>query len=229
MGRQALQAVLFDMDGLLIDSEPLWLESEREVVGRLGGQWSAEHQKMLVGGPIARAVDYMLEMTGSKVAPEEVLQWLLDGMVGRLRGGVELLPGADRLLDTLAADGVPCALVSSSYRPLVDAALDSVGAGRFAVTVAGDEVAGRKPAPDPYVLAARMLGVAPERCVALEDSHNGVASAEAAGCVTVAVPSVVPVEPAPTRTVVGSLRELDPRQLNALVEERRFPDSAALG
>lgn len=208
------------MDGLLVDSERLWLDTEHDVVGWLGGEWTAEHQKACVGGSIPRTTAYMLELTGADVSSEQIAEWLLDGMVQRLEAGVELLPGADELLDELAAGGVPCALVSSSYRPLVDAALRFIGADRFALTVAGNEVVGLKPAPDPYLLAARTLGAEPERCVALEDSPNGVASAEAAGCVTVAVPSVLPVEPTPTRTVVRSLKELSLRRLDALVRDR---------
>lgn len=216
----ALAAVLFDMDGLLVDSEQLWLEAEREVVHRLGGEWTAEHQKACVGGSLPRTTAYMLELTGADATPADVAQWLLDGMARLLRGGVELLAGADELLDGVAAAGVPCALVTSSYRPLADAALASIGEDRFALTVAGDEVDRLKPAPDPYLTAARKLGAEPWRSVALEDSPNGVLAAEAAGCVTVAVPSILPVERTPTRTVVGSLEELSVHRLDELVRER---------
>lgn len=215
----ALGAVLFDMDGLLLDSERIWLEAERDVVDRLGGEWGPQHQKQLVGGSVPRTTAYMLKLTGADVSPDTVARWLLDAMADRLSSRVELLPGADELLDAVAAAGVPAALVSSSYRPLVDAALQSLGADRFTLTVAGDEVDRLKPAPDPYLLAARTLGLAPRHCVALEDSPNGVASAEAAGCVTVAVPNIVPVEPGPRRTVVGSLADLDVRRLDTLVRD----------
>lgn len=226
----ALAAVLFDMDGLLLDSERLWLEAEREVVHRLGGEWTVEHQKACVGGSLPRTTAYMLELTGADAAPADVAQWLLDGMSRLLREGVELLAGADELLDGLATAGVPCALVTSSYRPLVDAALASIGRDRFALTVAGDEVDQLKPAPDPYLDAARNLGADPSRCVALEDSPNGVLSAEAAGCVTVAVPSVLPVYPASTRTVVGSLKELSVDRLDVLVRDRACgPDEQRSG
>lgn len=211
------------MDGLLVDSERLWLDTERDVVARLGGEWTAEHQKACVGGSLPRTTAYMLELTGAATPASDVAQWLLDGMATRLRGGVEVLPGADELLDEAVAAGVPCALVTSSYRLLVDAAQGSIGGGRFRLTVTGDEVEHLKPAPDPYVTAARRLGIEPRHCVALEDSPNGVASAEAAGCVTVAVPSVLPVEPTPTRTVVGSLKELDLDRLDTLV--RKGPPS----
>ncbi|WP_018656453.1 HAD family hydrolase [Actinomadura flavalba] len=211
------QAVLFDMDGLLVDSERLWLEVEEEVVARLGGTWSAEHQEALVGGSIGKAVDYMLVLTGADVPPARVAGWLLDGMADRLGASVPLMPGAKELLAEVRDAGVPAALVSSSYRRLLEPALDAIGREHFAVTVAGDEVARTKPDPEPYLTATARLGADPGRCVVLEDSPNGLAAAEAAGCVTVAVPCLLPVGPAPGRTVVGSLREVDLAMLRGLV------------
>jgi HAD superfamily hydrolase (TIGR01509 family) len=141
-------------------------------------------------------------------------------MLDLLAHGADHRPGAERLLDALVAAGVPCALVSASHRPLVDAVLASVGGDHFAVTIAGDEVERTKPFPDPYLLAADLLGADPRRCVVLEDSPTGVAAAEAAGCVVVAVPFMVPIEPAASRHVVGSLLELTPATLERLVTER---------
>ncbi|MBX6767954.1 MAG: HAD family phosphatase [Actinomadura rubrobrunea] len=212
-----LRAVLFDMDGLLIDSERLWLEVEEEVVTWLGGTWGPEHQRRLLGGSLDKAVRYMLDLTGADVPPAEVRRRMLEGMAERLDACVPLMPGAKGLLAELRDAGVPAALVSSSHRRLMEPVLDAVGREHFAVTVAGDEVARTKPDPEPYLTAAARLGVEPRRCVVLEDSPSGLASAEAAGCVTVAVPSLVPVPPAPGRTVVSSLRELDLSRLAALV------------
>ncbi|MQY08658.1 HAD family hydrolase [Actinomadura macrotermitis] len=211
-----LQAVLFDMDGLLIDSERLWLAVEHEVMARLGGEWSEEHQHDLVGGSLDRAVAYMLELSGSDVPPARVGEWLLAGMAEQLGAGVPLLPGAKELLAEVRAAGVPAALVSSSHRRLIEPVLDAIGREHFAVTVAGDEVARTKPDPEPYLTAAARLGADPRRCVVLEDSPNGLAAAEAAGCRTVAVPGVLPVPAAPGRTVVASLREVDLAFLAAL-------------
>jgi HAD superfamily hydrolase (TIGR01509 family) len=211
------QAVLFDMDGLLIDSERLWLEVEEEVVAWLGGTWSTEDQQRMLGGSLDKAVRYMLELTGADVPPAEVGRRMLDGMAERLGACVPLLPGAKELLAEVRAAGVPAALVSSSHRRLLEPVLDAVGREHFAVTVAGDEVARTKPDPEPYLTATARLGVEPRRCVALEDSPNGLAAAEAAGCVTVAVPSLLPVPPAPGRTVVASLTEVDLPRLAALV------------
>ncbi|MEU6036672.1 HAD family phosphatase [Actinomadura sp. NPDC047616] len=211
------QAVLFDMDGLLIDSERLWLEVEEEVVAWLGGTWTSEDQERMLGGSLDKAVRYMLDLTGADVPPGEVGRRMLDGMAERLGACVPLLPGAKELLAEVRAAGVPAALVSSSHRRLIEPVLDAVGREHFAVTVAGDEVARTKPDPEPYLTATARLGVEPRRCVVLEDSPNGLAAAEAAGCVTVAVPSLLPVPPAPGRTVVASLTEVDLPRLAVLV------------
>ncbi|WP_242910319.1 HAD family hydrolase [Actinomadura terrae] len=217
MTREGPQAVLFDMDGLLIDSERVWFEVESEVMARLGGTWTPAHQERLVGGSLVIAVDYMLELTGSSAPREEVGRRMLDGMVERLSAAVPLMPGAKELLTELREAGVTAALVSSSHRALIEPVLDAVGREYFALSVAGDEVSRTKPDPEPYLTAAARLRAEPARCVVLEDSPNGVAAAEAAGCVTVAVPSVLPIPPAPGRTVVASLRELDLARLSSLV------------
>ncbi|MGI8331891.1 HAD family hydrolase [Actinomadura scrupuli] len=214
---RGLQAVLFDMDGLLVDSERLWLEVEYDVAAWLGIAWGPEHQEATVGGSLDRTVAYMLRIGGPVAPPQEVGRRLLDGMAGLLSAQVPLMPGAKDLLTQVQAAGLPAALVTSTHRRLLEHALDGIGREFFAVTVAGDEVARTKPAPDPYLTAARLLEVLPARCVALEDSPTGVAAAEAAGCVTVAVPSVVAVPPAPGRTVVGSLTELDLPRLRELI------------
>lgn len=214
-----LQAVLFDMDGLLIDSERMWFEVETEVMAWLGGPWGPEHQEKMVGGSLGRAAAYMLSLVGPVASREEVERRLVEGMRERLRESAPLMPGAKELLGEVRAAGLPTALVSSSHRVLIEAVLDGVGRENFDVTVAGDEVARHKPDPEPYLTAAARLAVDPRRCVALEDSPTGVAAAEAAGCVTVAVPGVVPVPPTPGRTVVESLRDLDLAVLRGLARE----------
>nr|WP_197016434.1 HAD family phosphatase [Actinomadura viridis] len=204
------------MDGLLIDSERLWLEVETEVMTWLGGSWGPEQQEALVGGSLDVAVTYMLEMTGAGADPAEVGRRMLEGMVERLRAGVPMMPGAKELLSEVRAAGMPAALVSSSHRVLIEPVLDAIGREHFTLSVAGDEVTRTKPHPEPYLTATARLGAEPARCVVLEDSPNGLAAAEAAGCVTVAVPCLLPVAPAPGRTVVGSLHEVDLDRLAAL-------------
>ncbi|WP_264085621.1 HAD family hydrolase [Actinomadura algeriensis] len=204
------------MDGLLIDSERLWLEVESEVMAWLGGTWTPEHQERLVGGSLSIAVAYMLELTGADASPEEIGRRMLDGMHERLTACAPMMPGAKELLAELRAAGVPAALVSSSHRRLIEPVLDAVGREHFVLSVAGDEVGNTKPHPEPYLTAAGRLGADPSRCVVLEDSPNGVAAGEAAGCVVVAVPGVLPIPPAPGRTVVESLREIGLARLREL-------------
>jgi HAD superfamily hydrolase (TIGR01509 family) len=214
-----LAAVLFDMDGLLVDTEPLWLETETEVMARLGAPWSAEDQEALLGGSMERTVSYLLAKATRPVPPEAVAEWMIDGMLERVRAGrVVVRPGARELVTAVAAAGVPYALVTSSLRSFASAVLDSTGLD-FPVTVCGDDVSETKPAPDPYLMAAKLLAVEPARCVALEDSPNGVASATAAGCHVVAVPSLVPVPPAPGRVVVRALTDVSLRLLRELAAQ----------
>ena len=212
-----MDAVFFDMDGLLVDSERVWLEIETGVMARLGAAWTPEHQANLVGGSMERTVGYMLSVSGAGVPPETIREWMIDGMVARLQDGVPVMPGASELLDALRDEGVPVGLVTSSVRPIADAVLKSVGRERFDLVVTADDVTRTKPDPEPYLTAARRLGVAPARCVVLEDSPSGVAAATAAGCAVVAVPSLVPVEEAPGRLVVPSLTQVGVADLRALL------------
>jgi HAD superfamily hydrolase (TIGR01509 family) len=203
-----LAAALFDMDGLLVDTEPLWMETETEVMDRLGARWTAEDQEALLGGSMERTVGYILARAARPVPPETVEAWMIDGMLARVRAGrVVIRPGARELVTEVAASGLPYALVTSSQRSFAEAVLDATGLP-FPVTVCGEDVGETKPAPDPYLMGAKLLDADPDRCVALEDSPNGVASATAAGCRVVAVPSLVPIPPAPGRLVVGSLTEI---------------------
>ena len=217
-----MDAVLWDMDGLMIDSEPLWTRAEEELARTLGGTWDDEVKSRIVGTRLDVAVPTILTYFGVEASGERVrttAAWLLARMVELFgQDDLPLLPGVRPLLAALAGEQVPMALVSSSYRVLVDAVLAG-GVGPFAVTLAGDEVEHGKPSPDPYLQAAARLGVDVARCVVLEDSPAGVASGEAAGCAVVAVPSVpgVHLSPGPRRAVVPTLAAVTPADLRALV------------
>ena len=203
-----LAAVLFDMDGLLVDTEPLWLETETAVMARLGAPWTPEDQQALLGGSMQRTVSYLLGKATRPVPPETVARWMLDGMLDRAADGrVVVRPGARELVAEVAAAGLPSALVTSSERRFAEAVLAVTGM-TFPVTVCGEDVTATKPDPEPYLLAAKLLDADPARCVVLEDSPDGVASAAAAGCRVLAIPSLLPIPPAPGRVVVGSLREV---------------------
>lgn len=201
-------AVLFDMDGLLVDTEPLWLEAETAVMARLGAGWTTADQAQLLGGSLDNTVGYLLSKTSQPVPPLQVAQWLMSTVAELARTrGVRVQPGARELLAGVEAAGLPHALVTGSQRMFAEVVLASTGL-RFDVAVCGDDVSATKPDPEPYQLAAKLLGVEPGDCFALEDSPNGVASALAAGCRVFAVPSLVPIEPAPRLTVLRSLLEL---------------------
>jgi HAD superfamily hydrolase (TIGR01509 family) len=220
-GADGLAAVLFDMDGLLVDTEPLWFEAETEVMERLGGPWTKQDQAALLGGSMERSVGYLLARATTPAPPAAVERWLMEGMLaGAKAGRVTVLPGARELLAEVAAAGLPYALVTSSLRPFVEAVLAATGF-RFPVIVCGDDVPVTKPDPAPYQLAAKLLDVEPGRCVALEDSPNGVASATAAGCLVVAVPSFVAVPAAPGRLVVSSLTDVSLGDVRALASSIR--------
>jgi HAD superfamily hydrolase (TIGR01509 family) len=213
----ALQAVLFDMDGLLVDTEPLWFEIESEVMARLGGDWSQADQAKLVGGSLQTTLDYLLGKATRPVSRERLARWMLDGMVSRLASSqVSLRPGALGLLTEVRAAGLPHALVTSSERVIMDAVFRATGV-RFEVTVCAEDVSRIKPDPEPYLLGTKLLAADPARSVVLEDSPNGVAAAEAAGCHVIAVPNVAPVPPGPGRVIVGSLAELSVPRLRRLV------------
>jgi HAD superfamily hydrolase (TIGR01509 family) len=180
-----------------------------EVFKDLGHVLDEAWREVVVGGPMTRSAGFLIEVTGADIAVAELTVLLNEKFEERIGSGVPLMPGAERLLADLAAHGVPTALVSASHRRIIDQVLVSLGPENFGLSVAGDEVARTKPHPDPYLLAASGLGVDPTRCVVVEDTATGVASAEAAGCRVVAVPSVAPIAAAPGRTVVRSLEEVD--------------------
>ncbi len=218
-----LQAVLFDMDGLLVDTEPLWFEVEREVMARLGSGWTQADQRALVGGSMGRIVGYIMDRATKPASPGQVVSWLRGGMAELLASrAVEPMPGAIELLGQVRAAGLPYALVTSSEPIIADAVLAALADRdvRFDVVVSGADVTEPKPHPQPYLLAAGKLGVDPGCSVALEDSPNGVRSARAAGCVTVAVPGLAPITDLADVHVVSSLTEVSVSSLRALVAAR---------
>lgn len=206
-----MRAVLFDLDGLLVDTEPVWTVAEEELAAALGCSWNAELKSLIAGTRLDLSVPTILSFY--RVAPsEERVAWasrfLLERVAALFRERVPVMPGALELVDGVRAAGAATALVSSSYRVLVDAALVRLGEDRFDVTVAGDEVSRGKPDPQPYLEACARLGVRPEECVVLEDAPAGVAAGEAAGARVVAVPSVAPVAATDRRPVVERLGDV---------------------
>ncbi|MEU4657389.1 HAD family phosphatase [Streptomyces sp. NPDC023723] len=208
--------MLFDLDGTLVDTEPLLHQCLSEVLGTAGVPPGAVRPEELRGRDVAGNLARLCGLARPPLDPGELYARVSRRLLDRLRPGIAPLPGAVGLLRSLRRAGVPCALVSSSYRALVDAALPSLGDAAFAVTVAGDEVTHPKPHPEPYLVAAARLGVAPDACVAVEDSAAGLRSGRAAGCATVAVAATAePVTlavPDLTALTVARLRETTQRR-----------------
>nr|BFD85765.1 HAD family phosphatase [Streptomyces sp. Xyl84] len=213
----ALQAVLLDMDGTLVDTEGFWWDVEVEVFAALGHTLDEAWRHVVVGGPMTRSAGFLIEATGAAITLAELSVLLNEGFEDRIDRALPLMPGAARLLAELSAHEIPTALVSASHRRIIDRVLASLGPHHFALSVAGDEVARTKPHPDPYLLAASRLGADPARCAVVEDTATGVAAAEAAGCRVIAVPSIAPIAPAARRTVVSSLEEVDLPFLQSLM------------
>lgn len=205
-------AVLWDMDGTLVDTEPHWIAAEHALMRRYGATWSEEQALELVGSALPDSgrvlADHLASSVGVVLEPEDIVAELITAVVHQVTANVVWRPGALALLHALGDAGVPCALVTMSYRVLATTVADMVP-GSFAVVVAGDEVDRGKPAPDPYLRAAELLGVRAQDCVAIEDSPTGVASGEAAGCHVIACPHMVPIPAAPGRNRVASLADVD--------------------
>ena len=211
-----LAAVIFDMDGVLVDSEMLWDAAREEVTEELGGRWSERAQSDMMGMSSVEWARYMHEELGVELPPEQVNDEVVRRMEARYRERLPLIEGATEAVERMA--GRPLGLASSANRPLIDLVLELAGLGElFAATVSSEEVERGKPAPDVYLEAARRLGVAPERCAAVEDSHSGILSGRAAGMRVIAIPNRAfpPGEDALEQAdvVLGSIAELGPAAL----------------
>lgn len=211
------------MDGTLVDTEPYWIASEFELVAAHGGTWSEEHAHHLVGFDLLDGGRYIREHGNVPLEPVEIVDLLLDGVIRRITDVIPWRPGARELLSALNEAGVPCALVTMSWRNFADSVLAQLPSGSFAASITGDEVpAGRgKPQPDPYLLGAAALGLEPARCVAIEDSPTGARSALAARCGAVlGVPNVASLDQVPGLMLRDTLAGLSPDDLLALIGAR---------
>jgi HAD superfamily hydrolase (TIGR01509 family) len=217
-----MRAVLFDMDGTLVDSEKLWEVALQVLYTRLGGELTPAMREATVGGSAESLMQMVYTDLGLDPDPDEMAahsDWLHDYTADLFDGGLPWCDGARELLDTLADAAVPMALVTNTRRALTERALDSIGRHYFAASVCGDEVTHAKPAPDPYQQAAARLGFDPAQCLAIEDSVTGAASAEEAGCPVLVVPNDVDVPASPRRRHVASLRGLNAIRLREIHTE----------
>lgn len=217
-----MKAVLFDMDGTLVDSEKLWDVSLAALYERQGGVLTPEVRASMVGSSAENTIRTVYTDLGLEHDPPamaESSRWLHDYTADLFDGGLPWCDGAKEILEGLAAEGTPMALVTNTQRFLTERALNSIGRHYFSATVCGDEVPRGKPAPDVYERAAALLGSHPTACLAVEDSVTGTAAAEGAGCPVLVVPNDVAVPGAPGRQHVSSLVGLRPADLSTIHSE----------
>jgi len=214
-------AVLWDMDGTLVDTEPYWINAEHAIVEEAGGTWSDEYAHQLVGNDLMVSAQFIRDNSPVELDPVEIIEELLRRVVAQVAEHVPWRPGALDLLTALRDAGVPSALVTMSWRSLADAVLAALPDDTFSAVITGDEVEHGKPHPEPYLAAARALGVEVGDCVAIEDSPTGVRSAVAAGGPTIAVPHVVPVPVTVGAVQLPSLRGITPADLRTVFDGTR--------
>lgn len=202
-------AVLWDLDGTLLDTEHYWQAAEWRLAKSYGGDWSTEHALHLVGSDLMDSARYIQRHMGIDLAPEAITKELIADVLEQLSNEVTWRPGALEQLLALHQSGVRQGLVTMSYRSLVEPVLAKLPSGLFEVVVTGDVVTRGKPHPDPYLQAADALGVAPASCLVVEDSETGTRAAEAAGCTVVVVPHHVRVAAGARRRFLTSLDGVD--------------------
>lgn len=212
-----LAAVLFDMDGTLIDSEKLWTLALDEVAAELGGRLSPQARLAIVGTDLVGSIRLLIEDLGVDAEPSVMQRLLVSATAAHFETSIEWQPGAAQLLATVREAGLATALVTSTHRNLTSVALKTIGRDNFDVVICGDDVERTKPDPQPYLRALGRLAVPAPRAVAIEDSVAGSAAAAAAGLATLVVPSEVPVPPGPRLTIVDSLLPVGLDTLRALL------------
>lgn len=215
-------AVLWDLDGTIVDTEPVWLAAELSLADRYGASWSEQDGLELVGSDLLVASREMKRRMALPLSPEEIVDTLVGEVAAYMATGeIAWRPGALELIGALEAAGVPQALVTMSYTAIATPMLARVSGEPFGAVVTGEVVSQGKPHPEPYLTAAAALGVDPHRCVAIEDSTTGTRSAAAAGCHVLVVPNMVAVEEGERRTFVDSLEGTGPSDLGALLDASR--------
>lgn len=212
-GVTSYAAVLWDLDGTIVDTEPLWMAAEHELAASHGKIWTEEDALRLVGNSLIVSGEYIRDRLEIDLSAEQIVDYLVERLAAALRDHIEWRPGARELIQELDALGVPQALVTMSYAAIAEPVASALP---FAAVVTGDAVARPKPFPDPYLLAAEKLGVDPGKCLAIEDSATGAASATAAGCDVLAVPHFVNVPEADRRVQISTLAGVTPADLDGL-------------
>lgn len=222
MSAQMPAAVLWDMDGTIVDSEHYWMRAELELAAKYGADWGPDSGLELVGLSLYESAEIMKRAMGIvDMSGEHIIDFLTERVTAQLRNLIPWRPGAKELLQELKAAGVPNALVTMSMRRNALVVVENLGFDCFDVVVAGDDVSIGKPHPEPYLKAAELLGVDPKLCVSFEDSVNGITSAEAAGTVAIGVPHFVQIPQVPNRTLWSSLAGRSIEDVARVFQEKR--------
>ena len=200
-----IEALLFDMDGTLIDSEPYWLASEIELMAEFGYKWTTEDQAACLGGPLERVGQYMSDLANGQREGLYFHHSLVERVSQKFHSGISVVPGGLDILLDVKRSKVPMALVSASPRVLVQAAIDSLPEHFFETSISSSDVGNTKPDPESYLKAAENLQVDIKNCLVIEDSLTGVQSGLASGAWVVAIPHLVPIEAGPRIRVINSL------------------------
>ncbi|MFB8386099.1 HAD family hydrolase [Microbacterium sp. NPDC055910] len=221
-----LAAVLWDMDGTLVDTESHWMAAEAALVGRFSGEWTPEQALSLVGLGLADAAR-ILQDAGVRMSVEDIVDHLTDTVMSTIAAeGVPFRPGARELLRDLRAAGIKTGLVTMSMRRMASAIADLIGDDMFDVVVAGDDATRPKPFPDPYLQACEALGAAPEQTAAIEDSPNGMRSAVASGATSIGVPLMVSLEGVGAHAIWPTLEGRTTADVSAVHMSRRTSGDA---
>ncbi|MGV3732626.1 MAG: HAD family hydrolase [Microcella sp.] len=210
-------AVLWDMDGTIVDTEPYWMRAETELVSEHGGTWTHEQGMQLVGSGLVQSA-MILQEAGVALSVDEIIGTLTDRVMRQVAVELPWRPGARELIGALRAAGIPIALVTMSIRRMALQVAAAVGDGAFDVVIAGDDVEHPKPHPQPYLLAAERLGVPIGDCIALEDSQFGLTSAIASGAAAIGVPLHLPLPEGPTHELWPTLEGRSITDLSAALE-----------
>ena len=214
--KQLPAAVLWDMDGTLIDSEPYWMRSEGDFASANNSTWTEQDGLSLVGMSLYDSSKIIKDKVGSELDPEQIIQKLTDGVAAQLKQEILWRPGARDLLLLLRKKKIKTALVTMSMRRMATQVVDAIGFDCFDVIVAGDDVRQGKPHPEPYLKAAELLGVKAENCVSFEDSVTGLRSAEAAGTKAVGIKNIVEIPYQPGRIIWPTLEGVGMSDLRGL-------------
>ena len=217
-------AVLWDMDGTLIDSEHYWLSSEQELAESWGAQWTAEDGEKLIGMSLYESTEIVKEKLGIDISPDEITEILTNSVTLKLEKEIIWRPGVLELMADLQAKGIKTALVTMSMRRMALSVAERLPTGHFDVVVAGDDVTRGKPHPEPYLRAAELLGVDIRDCVAIEDSLTGLTSAEASGAIAIGIPNIVLLPEQEGRIIWPTLLGLTAEDFSDLYREKRATD-----